>query len=303
MALPVERMEQCQSIREPLWRYDLGKIAYADGSRTLEQTFEDYLVPGGEMRDLELSVWQQPTIARNEHGQMEYVPNYVVGADVSEGLDHGDYSTIAVIDTNTMEVVATAKAHFPLQMFDLALEAVGRWYHLAMIGPERNNHGAVPINQLHLRGYERLYRMDSYAAIKTGDRTIRYGYHTNRATKPKLVSDLGEYLGDGALMIHDERFIHEARTFLSDGKGGYGASGTNHDDMVMGVGVALQLALDVGQSPTIFHDPAPGPPTMGQVLQVVPESEIKRGAGLAGRIGGTAQNAEPARKSWVMEPA
>ena len=272
-ALPVDRIEQSQSFYPPEAVYDMAKvIGMASDEYHVDwpTMFEQARVPQGTA-DLELHVWRHPEVVRDEHGRLAYVPNYVVAADVAEGLEHGDYSTIAVIDVTTMEVVATAKAHFPLSTFSYAIEAVGYWYHNALVGPERNNHGMVPLIQLQERMYPRMFRMDSLAQIKTGDRSPRYGWHTGNATKPKLVTDMAEWLGDGDLQIHDERFLAEARVFLSNGKGGYGANAPNHDDLIMGVGISLQLALDEGQVEPFYYDPDPGPPTMGEVLQPMME--------------------------------
>ena len=274
LGLPVERIEQNQVFYPPEWRYDLSSI--------LREMDSGYEVDGWDAlweraliddRDedhqrLELHVWKKPTVVRDEYGRPKYLPNYVVGVDVSEALDSGDYQALSVIDTNTWETVATMRDHVPLSSYDLVLEALGYWYYTALLGIERNNHGMVPLVALQKRQYPRMYRMDSLAQIKTADRTTRYGWHTGPSTKPKLVTDMGESLGDASVTIHDERFLAESKTFLSNGKGGYGATDGKHDDLIMATGIAIQVGLDVGQSPAIFHDPEPGPPTMGEVLQV-----------------------------------
>ena len=292
LALPVDRIEENQSFYKAPERFSVAELIaqwdpweewrYSD----IEQMFEAAnLDPAKWGEQVELHVWRRPEVTRDEHGRLAYQPNYVIAADVAEGLEHGDYNTVAVIDTNTQEVVATLKDHMPLSTFDLLLEVLGYWYHTALIGPERNNHGMVPLVALQGRRYPRLFRMDFMAQIKTSDRSPRYGWHTGAATKPKLVADMADHLGDGIVQLHDERFLEEARTFLTTGKGGYEASDGNHDDLVMGVGIAIQLMLDVGQSPPLFYDPEPGPPTMGEVLQVLIEDDRPMGVALAGAIG------------------
>jgi len=309
LALPVEDMERLQPIGPPHWRYDVSKIVMAvysamavGGVDDWNGLFADAVIGDSELpRDAELHVWRQPEVVRDEHGRLAYMPNYVVGADVAEGLEKGDYQALAVVDANTFEVVATMKSHTPLQTYDLLLEAVGFWYHTALVGPERNNHGMVPLIALQNRMYPRIYRMDTLAQIRTADRSPRYGWHTGPATKPKMVTDLADYLSDMGLVVHDERLLIEARTFLSNGKGGYGATDPNHDDLIMAHAVALQLALDVAsQTPPIFYDTEPGPPTFGEVL-AFPTDDRPHGVALSAPIG--QRGKVERRRSWTFTPA
>lgn len=308
VALPIDRIEANQEFFDAPERLSIPQLIaeydpWAETPRVeLERMFEAAVIDPRKWGEVpEVHVWRRPEIVRDEHGRLAYEPNYVIGADVAEGLEHGDFSTIVIIDSNSQEVVATVKDHLSLATFDVLLEMLGRWYHTALLGPERNNHGMVPLVALQGRQYPRLFRMDFMAQIKTTDRSPRYGWHTGAATKPKLVTDMADFLGDGLVQIHDERFLVEARTFLSNGKGGYEASSGNHDDLVLGVGIAIQLMLDVGQSPPIFYDPEPGPPTMGEVLQVITDDDRPYGEALNAPIGQSRDRAA-ARRSFRLTP-
>ena len=57
--------------------------------------------------DGEFAVWEEPN--------PEHV--YVVGADVAEGLAHGDYSSAHVINANTLEVVAHWHGHIEPDLY------------------------------------------------------------------------------------------------------------------------------------------------------------------------------------------
>lgn len=219
-------------------------------------------------RDLELWVWEPPTVERNEHGIVLRKPNFVVGVDVSEGLDHGDRSSIVVTNANTLEVVATFRGHIPVEDLGAVCETIGYWYHTALVVVERNNMGLVPLVYLQEARYPRLYRMESIA-VRGGVRTPRYGWHTNRSTKPKMVIEFGKALRDDVLLLHDERLLEEAATFIADGKGSYGASSGNYDDHVLGHLISYQGALDAGQYPIVWVDPTPGPLTIGQMLEAM----------------------------------
>jgi hypothetical protein len=74
---------------------------------------------------------------------------YVIGADVSEGLEHGDYSCAVVIDANNRQVVAIWHGHVDADLFGTdVLNQLGLWYNLALIGVESNNHGLSTLSAL-----------------------------------------------------------------------------------------------------------------------------------------------------------
>ena len=52
---------------------------------------------------MSLEVWVHPN---PQHG-------YVMGVDTAEGLGHGDYSCVHVLDLNTGELVAAWHGHIP----------------------------------------------------------------------------------------------------------------------------------------------------------------------------------------------
>ena len=305
LGLPVERIEEMQSFTPPHWRYDAQQIIdeMVDPLPvdSWENLFKRALLEDGETAEHEFHVWRRPNVVRDEHGRPVYTPNYVVSADVSEGLEDGDFDAVTVVDTNTRDVVGTLKSHLALPTFDSFLEAVGYWYYTALIGVERNNHGMVPLVALQKSHYPRLYRMDSLAQIRTADRTPRYGWHTGPSTKPKLVSEMGKFLGDAVYTIHDERFLYETKHFLSNGKGGYGATEGKHDDLIMSVGIGIQVAEDVGQSPAIFYDPEPGPPTFGEMFANTREVKPRGPSPLAAPIGQEAP-AKVKGNAWRMVP-
>jgi hypothetical protein len=185
------------------------------------------------------------------------MPNYVVAVDVAEGLPHGDRSSIVVVNANTMEEAATYRGYWEVEELGELVEWIARGYHEALILVERNNHGMLPLDYLRRHQYPRLYRMASLAAIQINDRTPRFGWITTGGSKPKLVVDLIKAIKDGQFAIHDDRFLQEAQTFISNGKGGYGASPGGWDDHVISHGIAWQGVMEVGQYPITWYDDSP----------------------------------------------
>lgn len=216
--------------------------------------------------DVALDIWVPPTIHRDEFLRPIWKPNYVVGVDVAEGLDHGDYTAITVFDANTNEEVAASKAHIPVSYLNEYLNWLGRYYYDALMVVERNAAGVLPIDRLARDDwYPRMYRMDRFAARSGGDRTPEYGWRTMVNTKRKMVDDFVYALMEGHVLLHDPTFAIEAQTFVSDGKGGYAASSNNHDDTVMSKLIAWQGVLDSAKYEIVWRDTVLTPPTHDEI--------------------------------------
>jgi hypothetical protein len=225
-------------------------------------------------------------------------PNYVIGCDVAEGLEHGDYTYIAVFDANNGEQVAASKSHIPIEYLGGLLDELGYYYHIALIIVERNNAGLVPLADLNARGYPRLYRHKDIAQ-RSPTRRRQYGWHTTRASKPKMVHDFLYALKEREVFLHDKWFVYEAQTFVADGGGGFAATSQNHDDVIMGTLVAWQGVLDHGRFPIVWSDNKLGPVPVGEFLAAgEPPSPVR---GLDVPLG--RQPVAKPKPSVVMHPA
>jgi len=206
--------------------------------------------------DIVINMWRKPFIREDEHGRMLVKPNYVVGVDVAEGLEHGDFSYITVFDAINNEQVASCKTHMPVHYLSEVVEWLAYEYYQALIIIERNAAGLVPIGQIAIdHWYPRMYRMDRFATMPTNvDRTPEYGWRTSAKTKPKMVLDMQSAIADGDIILHDPEFCLEAQTFIADGRGSYAATSGNHDDVIMGTLIAWQGVLDSAQYPVTWRD-------------------------------------------------
>jgi len=278
-AFDLEHLDETQAWEEASFKIDLTLINVVDRESIARARF-----PMSEIRDLELYVWDEPFIARNDDGTIHQKPNYVVACDVAEGLEHGDYTAITVRDVNRNEQVAASLTHIPIFNLGAVLEVIGYWYHTALVVVERNNFGLVPLQHLQEHAYPRLYRMDTVAEIRRGDRTPRYGWITSRVSKPKMVQDLAKSFQIEDVKLHDHRFLTQASTFVADGKGGYASDAPNHDDMVMAEMIAEQGYLDSHRHPIVWMDPEPGPMTMGELFSPLPQ-KTPVGSALARPVG------------------
>lgn len=214
-------------VQTPRWRGDFGR----DGRFY-------------ESKDGYCKIWAAPD---RKH-------NYVIGADVSEGIDRGDgrtdYSTAVVIDMNDMNIVSTWKGYVDPDLFADELKALGTYFggvrgH-ALIGVENNFFGGTTLNSLQktLR-YPWVYYQTSIDK-RTNTKTDRLGWRTDSHSKPRMIAELAGLIRDGRLGIPDQTVIEECRTFvrLSQTNGTImgGETGT-HDDLVIAAAIAVMMMI------------------------------------------------------------
>jgi hypothetical protein len=176
-----------------------------------------------------LSIWKKPESGRQ----------YVIGADVGEGLAGGDASCAYVLDRESGEQAAELHGRISPERFGHLLDALGRCYNLATIAVERNNHGHSTLNTLrNVCRYPRLYYHVRYD--QTGRGKPLLGWPTDQATKPILVDDLAAAIAGGHLVVHSPDLVDECFTFVTTDSGSQEAQEGKFDDRVMAAGIAWQ---------------------------------------------------------------
>lgn len=177
---------------------------------------------------------------------------YVIGADVAEGLEHGDYSSAHVIDVATDCVAAHWHGHVDPDQFGYILFRLGFWYNAALLGVEANNHGLTTLVTLQKLRYPRLYYQTSLdqRGRKSGR---KLGWHTLVNTKgyvidglvqalrgQRTVNEFGEIEWSGGMGVRDDKTLHELKLYVRepDGKKMHGSP---HDDRVMSLAIAQEM--------------------------------------------------------------
>jgi hypothetical protein len=164
---------------------------------------------------------------------------YCVGADVSEGLEHGDYSCAYVVDAKTRDVVAAFHDRIDADLFGShSLFNLGRWYNHALVGVESNNHGLTTNKALARLGYNPLYRQRSVSRIRPQASDV-LGWRTTTITKPLAIDELNKSLRDDELHLFDSECHTELRSYIREGDGKM--HGSPHDDRVMALSIANQM--------------------------------------------------------------
>lgn len=192
----------------------------AEGENKTIRFVED----GGALR-----VWKYP-VARHR---------YSLGVDVAEGLEHGDFSSIHVIDANTHEVVAHWHGHVDPDLLGTDIvPLLGRWYNNGLAVVESNNHGLTTLTALQRVRYTPIYRRR-----RLGNRqkavTEALGWATTAVSKPLAVDELAAAVrDDDGIVLWDSETVAELRTFVRDTNGRM--HGSPHDDRVMSLAIANQ---------------------------------------------------------------
>ena len=175
-----------------------------------------------------LRIWEHPILNQS----------YVIGADVAEGLAHGDYSSAHVICANSGLVVAHWHGRIEPDLFGEMLAELGWMYNSALVGVENNNHGLTTLKALQRYGYKNIYRQRRLAHARPAPTEI-LGWRTTAASKPLMIDELSAAVRNDDLDLCCEYTIGELRTFVRKENGRM--SGSPHDDRVISLAIANQM--------------------------------------------------------------
>ena len=167
--------------------------------------------------------------------------------DVSRG-DGQDYSTIQVIDVETLEQVAEFRDKIGVDLFPYLIDWVGRIYNNAFVVVEANSFGlSVGFDLRDKFQYRNLFYSKNVGDLhvrpsdyKVAEGVEIPGFQTTRKTRPMLIKSIIEHMREGALIINSARLISEMKTFIMKGDRPEAESGFN-DDLIFGFGLALYI--------------------------------------------------------------
>lgn len=220
-----------------------------------------------EFRPISSGGWRIWRLPGREN--QEYIENrYVAVVDVGGRSSGADWSVIVVFDRTPMlsgrgpEVVAQWRGHtdFDLLAWEAAMGA--KFYDEALL--------VIESNTLETRDRERLLDGDQsgfllnrlravypnlYARAQSAEDVRRgaprkYGFHTNTATKPLVISGLVKAIREGLYMERDEECLNEYLEYERRENGSYGAIAGRHDDLLMTRAIGLHICLHELAAPT-----------------------------------------------------
>lgn len=156
---------------------------------------------------------------------------YILSADTAKGKEDGDYDAAYVIDVRTGEMCAALHGKWDTDLYGKKLNTLGLYYNIALLAVENNNTGESVLNTLFNTCHYPLLYMH-----KKGS----FGWNTNQATRPVMISDFKEAIRDQLYDIYCPELYGECMTLI-DKNGKAEADSGCHDDRVMAYSIALQV--------------------------------------------------------------
>lgn len=211
-----------------------------DESSIVKYIFHEYRRTG-EHDPTPFRVWWLP---EKDH-------KYVMGVDVSEGIEvesskgrEADYSVIDVMDVSSdiPKTVARWRGYIDPDLLGEVVFKIGMFYNKALVGVEVNNHGIATAAYLKNNFYRNLYMRETSEDEQFQVRTTKFGWTTNKKTKPIMISELQRAVRESDIIDLDIVFIREAMSYVKRDDGSMAAQEGQHDDTVMAKAIALQMA-------------------------------------------------------------
>ena len=178
----------------------------------------------------------------------EYNPShrYASGHDVAGGVGL-DSSTSAFIDFDTIpaQVVATfASNSIKPDTFGDEINRQSNIFGGSLSAIEKNNHGHATIaraRQLDVNLYATKPKQDVKIQMV---QSLEYGWHTNGATKPKMLFAFAKAIEDGLIELNDKDLVAECMNYtrndLIDSEKDPRLS-TRHHDLLIAICIAWQM--------------------------------------------------------------
>jgi len=166
---------------------------------------------------------------------------YFIGGDVAEGLKHGDYSCLYVMD-NAFNIVAEWHGHIDPDLFGIEAVKLARYYNNAFVGIENNNHGMTTLKAMQRLEYWEIYYHKNVDKI-TDQMTTKMGWTTKSDTKRLMINKLSEFIREELIKMPSKELISELMSYIIEPNGSFNAQLGCYDDRVMALAICLQMAL------------------------------------------------------------
>lgn len=194
--------------------------------------------------DGNFKIWQLPKSDKR----------YAIGVDVAEGLAHGDFSSIDVLDSGGNQVAHWHGHTAPDKLGDIIIK-IAKMYNRAFVGVERNNHGLTTLTKLKDAGYVNLYQ-ETYLKEHI---ITKSGWLTTSKSKPMIIDNLAALLRDGESGLASKEHIDEMRQYIIEDNGSYNAEQGAFDDRVMSYAIAQEMVRKMPKTINLI------PPTVKQL--------------------------------------
>ena len=196
-----------------------------------------YSMIGDKIDDKSIAFIESDTGYINVYERPKNEVPYVIGGDTAgSGADN---FVNQVLDNTTGRQVATLRHQFDEDLYAKQTYCLGKWYNYALIGIE-SNYTIYPIKTLQDLGYNKMYMREIEDSI-TNKITLKYGFNTNKVTRPIIIADLIQIVRESVELINDRTTLEEMLTFVRNDKGRPEAEEGAHDDCIMALAIAYYI--------------------------------------------------------------
>ena len=236
----LQAMEKIARDSESTLPYMCGEIVKNEDAQSVDKfIFKEFRRVNENVDPSALRIWWLP----------EKNKKYAIGVDVSEGIEiesskgkEPDYSVITVVDVKSRKTVARWRGYIDPDLLGDVVFDIGMFYNKALVGVEINNHGLTTAAKLKNRFYRNLYMRETAEDEQFQIRTSKFGWLTNKKTKPVMINELVRSIRENDIIDLDVVFIRECMSYVRDDNGSMNAQQGQHDDCVMSMAIALQMA-------------------------------------------------------------
>lgn len=196
---------------------------------------------------------------------------YLTVVDVGGRSHKADWSVVVVFDRFAMMdggkpcVVAQWYGHIDIDLLAWKAAQIAAFYDNSLLVIESNtlethdkerdvdgDQSHYVLNQIK-DVYPNLYaRRQSEEDIRQGI-PRKYGFHTNVATKPMIISNLIKVVREGMYIERDQRCINEMLVYEKKQNGSFGAVQGEHDDLLMTRAIGLHICFNEMDTPRIIN--------------------------------------------------
>ncbi len=177
--------------------------------------------------------------------------SYIAAVDVGGRSAGADWSVIVVLTREEApRVVAQWRGHIDHdRLIDIAISIATR-YNKALLAIESNTlesecDDTSDPSQFCLARAMRSYTNLYYRQAPLGSPgRMRPGFHTNRATKTTIISEMVERVREGRFVERSHEACNELATYTLTDRGTYEAAPGYHDDMLMARAIALHICIE-----------------------------------------------------------
>lgn len=201
-----------------------------------------------------LHIWEEPDIEQKIRNR------YLVIFDPQKGkTDSADYGVIKVIDRYWMmkggkpTVVAMFYGHIDKDITIWIAAQIAKYYNDALLVIESNTYDSAETKEddtefifdIIAEHYDALYARETPADKIVEGAPIKYGFHTNRNTKPMIIAKYAAIIREKGYIERDEETLNEARVFENKPDGTTGAKAKKHDDRLMATMIGLHICYEM----------------------------------------------------------